>query len=225
MWVKKKLRKPVGSMGGTFKWSVALETATAVMGVATLVAALVAVAGLPETVPVHFGDSGAPDRWGSRFELLLMPIFGIIFPALVVGSVGWYSSGKQLHPWVLEQKRAHAATVALLGAAVCASGTWFSFRLAVSYLRGQSLLGESNFSMAVNAIVAAFLLVFSAMLVIWGIQLRRGKWGRTIAGLQHATDEELQGKDRSASTRMFGMLMLFLAALVALAAVAVAVLP
>ena len=212
-------------MGEKFKWSVALEVATAVIGIATLIAALIAVVGLPETVPVHFGDSGAPDRWGSRFELLLMPMFGVIFPALVVGSVGWYSAGKQLHPWVLEQKRAYAATVGLLGAAVCASGTWFSFRLVASYLQGQSLLGESDFSMVINVIVAAFLLVFSAMLVIWGIQLRRGKWGRTIAGLQHASNEELQAKDRLASTRMFGMLMFFLAALVALAAVAVAVLP
>ena len=29
---------------------------------------------LPDTVPVHFDISGAPDRWGSKFELLLLPV-------------------------------------------------------------------------------------------------------------------------------------------------------
>lgn len=212
-------------MGEKFKWSVGLEVATAVVGIVTLAAALIAVLGLPETVPVHFGDNGAPDRWGSRLELLIAPVLGIVIPRLVIGSVRWFATDRQLHPWVLEQKRAYAAMAALFGAAVCAGGTLFSFQLVCSYLQRKPVLGESDFSMAMDAIVAAVLLAFSVFLVIWGIQLRRGKWGRTIAGLQHASDEELQGKDRSASTRMFGMLMFFLAALVALAAFAVAVLP
>ena len=212
-------------MGGTFKWSVVLEIATTVVGIVALVAALIAVAGLPETVPVHFGDTGAPDRWGSRFELLLMPMLGIVIPRLIMGSVCWFATGKQLHPWVLEQKRARAAMAALFGTAVCAGGTLFSFQLVCSYLQRKSFLGESDFSMAMDAIVAAVLLAFSVFLVIWGIQLRRGKWGRTIAGLQRASDEELQGKDRLASTRMFGVLMFFLAALVALVAVSVVTLP
>ena len=219
------LGKPVGSMNGTFKWSVVLEVATTVVGIAALVAALVVVAGLPETVPVHFGDSGAPDRWGSRFELLIAPALGIVIPRLVIGSVHWFATSKQLHPWVLEQKRAYAAMAALFGAAVCAGGTLFSFQLVCSYLQGKSLLEESDFSMTMDAIVVAALLAFSVLLVIWGIQLRRGKWGRTIAGLQHASDEELQGKDRLASTRMFGALMFFLAALVALAAALVVAFP
>ncbi len=29
---------------------------------------------LPETVPVHFNASWQPDRWGSRYELLLLPV-------------------------------------------------------------------------------------------------------------------------------------------------------
>ena len=219
------LGKPVGFMGRTFKWSVALEITAVVVGIATLVAALIVVSSLPETVPVHFGDNGAPDRWGSRFELLIAPMLGIVIPAFVVGSVGWYSAGKRLHPWVLEQKRVYAATAGLFGAVVCAGGTLFSFQLVCSYLQGKPLFGESDFSIVMDAIIVVALLAFSVFLVIWGKQLRRGKWGRTIAGLQHASDEELQNKDRLASTRMFGMLMFFLAALVALAAVAIAALP
>ena len=29
---------------------------------------------LPDTVPVHFDITGAPDRWGSKFELLILPL-------------------------------------------------------------------------------------------------------------------------------------------------------
>lgn len=29
---------------------------------------------LPDTVPVHFDISGVPDRWGSKFELLILPV-------------------------------------------------------------------------------------------------------------------------------------------------------
>lgn len=33
---------------------------------------------LPDTVPVHFDISGAPDRWGSKFELLILPVVLIV---------------------------------------------------------------------------------------------------------------------------------------------------
>jgi hypothetical protein len=39
---------------------------------------------LPDTVPVHFDISGAPDRWGSKFELLLLPVI-LIASAFVLG--------------------------------------------------------------------------------------------------------------------------------------------
>ena len=50
--------------------------------------ALVAVIGtaavlpfLPETVPVHFDAAWNPDRWGSRWELLLLPVILLILAA------------------------------------------------------------------------------------------------------------------------------------------------
>lgn len=37
------------------------------------VVAIAAVVVLPDTIPVHWGsDSAEPDRWGSRFELLIL---------------------------------------------------------------------------------------------------------------------------------------------------------
>lgn len=38
------------------------------------VVAIAAVTVLPDTIPVHWGsDSAEPDRWGSRFEILIIP--------------------------------------------------------------------------------------------------------------------------------------------------------
>lgn len=47
------------------------------------VVAIAAVVVLPDTIPVHWGsDSAEPDRWGSRFELLIIPSLMTI-PCLV----------------------------------------------------------------------------------------------------------------------------------------------
>lgn len=41
---------------------------------------------LPDTVPVHWGINGEPDRYGSKWELIVLgPIFAIIFPAFMAG--------------------------------------------------------------------------------------------------------------------------------------------
>ena len=41
---------------------------------------------LPETIPAHYGPSGAVDRWGSKYEALLLPgltlLLGAFFPFL-----------------------------------------------------------------------------------------------------------------------------------------------
>ncbi|MBQ8413846.1 MAG: DUF1648 domain-containing protein [Clostridia bacterium] len=39
----------------------------------TLIGTLAALFSMPDTVPVHFGFDGAADRWGSKYELLIMP--------------------------------------------------------------------------------------------------------------------------------------------------------
>ena len=212
-------------MAKGFKWSTVLDAATAVVAIVTLAATLVMVSGLPDTVPVHFGDGGVPDRWGSKFEMLALPVLGILFPALVIGINRARASGMRLHPWVREQKRAYAAVAALFTAVVCAGGMWFSFYLVLSNLREESPFGQDSLPLSVDGIIAVGLLALGVFLVIWGIQLRRGKWGRTIAGSWHASEGELQSTDRLASTRMFGVLMFFLAALVALAAIVVVAFP
>ena len=41
--------------------------------VATLVGSLAMLFTMPDTVPVHFDFNGMADRWGSKYELLIMP--------------------------------------------------------------------------------------------------------------------------------------------------------
>ena len=38
--------------------------------------------GLPEVIPVHFGLDGAPNRYGSKVEMLILVAFSAIFPAM-----------------------------------------------------------------------------------------------------------------------------------------------
>lgn len=47
---------------------------------------MIAAAGilrLPEAVPVHFNLTGNPDRWGSPWELLLVPAIGLLLFAFL----------------------------------------------------------------------------------------------------------------------------------------------
>jgi uncharacterized membrane protein len=40
-------------------------------------------AGLPDKVPVHFGFTGQPDRWGDRNTLVLLPVVALFVGALI----------------------------------------------------------------------------------------------------------------------------------------------
>ena len=46
--------------------------------IVTLISSLVAISILPDTVAVHFDQYGMVDRWGSKYELLLLPAIMIL---------------------------------------------------------------------------------------------------------------------------------------------------
>ena len=46
--------------------------------IVTLISSLIAIFILPDTVAVHFDQYGAVDRWGSKYELLLLPAIMIL---------------------------------------------------------------------------------------------------------------------------------------------------
>ena len=61
-----------------------MKTLKWILCILTVLSTLFMLFILPDTVPVHFDISGAPDRWGSKFELLLLPVI-LIASAFVLG--------------------------------------------------------------------------------------------------------------------------------------------
>lgn len=56
-----------------------------ILGIAALwLLALACLFNLPETVPVHFGLSGQPTRYGSRLELLILPAAFSLAPVIIL---------------------------------------------------------------------------------------------------------------------------------------------
>ena len=49
-----------------------------IFAIVTLISSLIAISILPDTVAVHFDQYGAVDRWGSKYELLLLPAIMIL---------------------------------------------------------------------------------------------------------------------------------------------------
>ena len=55
-----------------------MKTLRWILCILTVLSTVIMLFILPDTVPVHFDISGAPDRWGSKFELLLLPVILIV---------------------------------------------------------------------------------------------------------------------------------------------------
>ena len=60
--------------------------------VATIVGTLVALSSMPDTVPVHFDFHGIADRWGSKYELLVMPVIMLAMLAFWIGIEMFYKN-------------------------------------------------------------------------------------------------------------------------------------
>lgn len=50
-----------------------------ILAVLPLIITLLVLPGMPDTVPAHYGFSGQADRWGSKYELLILPCLTIVF--------------------------------------------------------------------------------------------------------------------------------------------------
>ena len=53
--------------------------------IATLALFAVSYAGLPQTIPVHFGADGSPDGYGPKSTLVLFPVMSIVFFGIFTG--------------------------------------------------------------------------------------------------------------------------------------------
>lgn len=74
---------------------------------ATLIGTLFALTQLPDQVPVHFNIYGVADRWGSKYELLIM------IPFMLIMQVIWYACDfyyRKQEKYALEEKVKAEAT-------------------------------------------------------------------------------------------------------------------
>ena len=72
----------------------------------TLVGTLILLSALPDLVPVHFNGAGVADRWGSKYELLIMS--GIMVVMLAIWFITDATHGKKMLESPDEKKRAEA---------------------------------------------------------------------------------------------------------------------
>lgn len=79
-----------------------LEKATFFLSFLPILVTLIALPALPNLIPAHYGISGKVDRWGSKYESLILPVFSIFwafFPTMIrklsVGNDANGSTGNQ----------------------------------------------------------------------------------------------------------------------------------
>lgn len=69
----------------------ALYTISILLAVLSLAIPLAALPSLPDAIPAHYGFTGAVDRWGSKYEVLIFPAFILPYSAIwiVCGRTIW----------------------------------------------------------------------------------------------------------------------------------------
>lgn len=63
-----------------------IEKATVILAFLPLLVTLALLPAMPKTIPAHYGTSGAVNRWGSKYESLILPAFAMLwafFPRIV----------------------------------------------------------------------------------------------------------------------------------------------
>ena len=57
---------------------------TWIVVVVAIIIAIVGIIIMPDTIPTHFGPSGAPDAWGSKYTVLMYPAILVLVSVLAV---------------------------------------------------------------------------------------------------------------------------------------------
>ena len=60
------------------------------MAILTLVSTGIMMFVFPDTIPVHFDINGIADRWGSKYEMLVLPIIMLLSVAMFEGTTKFY---------------------------------------------------------------------------------------------------------------------------------------
>ena len=72
----------------------------------SIIGTLIVLSFMPDVVPVHFGFNGVADRWGSKYEMLIMP--GVMALMLGIWFVIDLTTGKKMLNSPDEKERAEA---------------------------------------------------------------------------------------------------------------------
>jgi hypothetical protein len=86
-----------------FRWP--LEIIAALAAVLPLLIILRAWDTLPEQIPVHFGITGRPDRWGGRWQAWILPVVALGMYAIfsfITGTWGWVLGRQPAFPRGME---------------------------------------------------------------------------------------------------------------------------
>lgn len=131
---------------------------------------------LPDRVPVHYDFAGTIDRWGSKWEYLLLPgivlVMGLIF--LLTAKLGLRATADD------DQKRAHAeATVKVLRIVMLATALMFTVLQAVLlYGAGRAAEnGAAQSELPLNRVVA---LCLGVLLIVLGNFMPKAKMNSAV---------------------------------------------
>ncbi len=88
------MKQPFFSNRNKIELFVELLAVLGVVGSAFLY--LFSIGSLPEKIPTHFGFSGKPDDWGSKYNIIIPLIVGLFLYALL--TVTWFFSANYNYP-------------------------------------------------------------------------------------------------------------------------------
>ena len=78
-----------------------------ILAAITLLSTVLMLFIFPDTIPVHFDINGIADRWGSKFEMLVLPVMAIItmIMFLIIHTITFFVSHSNHLPYKLYQKK------------------------------------------------------------------------------------------------------------------------
>ena len=111
-----------------------INAVSAVFAVIPLLWLFATLPTLPDVIPAHFGFSGTPDRWGSKYELLMV---GIMPPLiLLVCVISQHIDSANLPPrFSTHEQRSNAtAVIGLVAVIILDIVSWYLISLVLGNL-------------------------------------------------------------------------------------------
>ncbi len=143
----------------------------------SLIGTLVVLSAMPDVVPVHFNFEGVADRWGSKYEMLIMPCI----MALMLGI--WFitdaTTGKRMLNSADEKERAEAkSNVKVLNITFTViSVMFFILNFACLYLSYSQLDGVTAMSIDILKIIV---IVMGIAFIVMGNFMPKAKSNPTV---------------------------------------------